>query len=99
MSYEFNISEKERNYLRELARKYYEYANLPVMEERKKLWYDHNSLKGIRPVIVIEMGTFENEVLPAPICESAAAKEIELNLMREITDHELIDDDKVMPPY
>ena len=38
MSYNFGIDGDERNYLRELAKKVLEYANLPVMEERKKLW-------------------------------------------------------------
>ena len=31
------VSEKEREYLRELAKKQLEYANLPVMHEREAL--------------------------------------------------------------
>lgn len=99
MVYGFIITQDERNYLRELAKKYLEYANLPIMEERKKLWYDHNSLKGYRPVIVMETGTFIDDFLAAPKCESRAAKEIEYNLVNEIRNFELINDDKVIPPY
>lgn len=99
MSYNFGIEDDERNYLRELAKRVLEYANLPVMEERKKLWYGHNSLKGEKPVLVMEYNTFENDILPEPQCRSGAAREIERNLMRTIVNHELIDDDKVVSPY
>ncbi|MHB1485540.1 MAG: hypothetical protein ACYCYI_12890 [Saccharofermentanales bacterium] len=99
MPNDFEISLRERDYLRELAKKYRGYADLPIMEDRRKLWYAHNSLKGERPVIVIEMGTFEGEMLPACKCTSAAAREIETNLMRGIINHEMIDDDKVLPQY
>lgn len=99
MDYNFNITKKERDYLRDLARKQLEYANLPVMEKRKKLWYAHNSLKGERPIIVMEMETFEEDLLPRPECQSVAAQEIEKNLQRRIINHEFIDDDKVVSPY
>lgn len=99
MSYEFNISQKDRSYLRELAREYLEYANLPIMEERKKLWHEHNSLRGCRPVIVMEYEPFTDEMLPSSGCETDAAKEIERNLMGAIMNYELINDDKVISPY
>ena len=99
MTYDFKITKKEKEYLRELARKQIEYANLPVMENRKKLWYDHNSLKGERPVIVMEMRTFEDEMLSDLKCESTVTKKIEKNLKRHIVNYEQINDDKVVPPY
>lgn len=99
MGFEFAIMQNERNYLRELANKYLEYASLPVMEERKKLWYDHNSLKGSRPIIVMEIDTFIDDFLPALFCESRAAREIERNLMNSIRNFDLINDDKVISPY
>lgn len=99
MVYNFSITKEEKVYLRDLAKKYLEYANLKVMEERKKLWYEHNSLKGKKPMVVIEMNTFEEDMLPKPKCESREAIEIETNLMRSIINHELIDDDKVISPY
>ena len=45
MKCEWKVTQKERDYLRELAKKYIEYSKLPVMKERKELWYNHNSLK------------------------------------------------------
>jgi len=99
MDYNFNITKKEINYLRDLARKQLVYANLPVMEKRRKLWYAHNSLQGERPVIVMEMLTFEDDMLPDLNCKSSIAREIEKNMMRHIINYELINDDKVVPAY
>lgn len=96
---EFQISKNERKYLRELAKKYIEYANLPIMNERKKLWYAHNNCKAERPVIVYETFPFEREILPASQCISEDAKIIEHQLLRAIANYEQINDDKVVSPY
>ena len=66
MSNDFIITAEERRYLRELAKKQAEYAALPIMAERTALWYRHNALRGERPVVVMEMGTFERDMLPDP---------------------------------
>jgi hypothetical protein len=99
MSPELTITPAERAYLRELARKQAEYAGLPVMAERTALWYRHNALQGERPLVVMEMGTFERDMLPAPQCASPAAIEIERSLLRPLISHEEIDDDKVVPAF
>lgn len=99
MTCDFYITENEKSWLRELAKKYVDYSMLPIMEERKKLWYAHNSLKADRPVVVMEMETFQGDILPKLKCESVAAKMIEHQLLMKIINHELIDDDKVIPPY
>ncbi len=99
MGYDFYADNKERDYLRELAKKYLHYSNLPIMEQRKKLWYRHNSLKGERPVIVVEHKTFQDDIIPPLKCKNTAAREIEWNLLFAIINHELIDDDKVISPY
>lgn len=87
----------EREYLRELARKQAEYANLPVMAERAGRWLRHNACQGERPMIVIELGTFLREFMPEPHCESPDAQAIERQLVYWIRNHELVDDDKVVP--
>lgn len=92
------ITPNERHYLRELAKRQLDYANNPVMAERTTLWYRHNALQGERPLIVMEMDTFERDMLPAPVCTSPAAVEIERTLMRHIVNYEEIGDDKVVPP-
>lgn len=89
----------EHAYLRELAKRYLEIANLPVMKEREALWYRHNALKAERPIVVMEMATFENDLLPKPICESAFGRKMEYTLQSAIVNHEMIDDDKVVSPW
>jgi len=94
---ENRITPKEKTYLRELARKQREYAHLPVMAERRALWYAHNALQSERPILVMEMGTFRDSILPEPRCASRAGQFIENQLQAHILNHELIDDDKVVP--
>ena len=88
MPFDLSITPEERLYLRELAKKQREYAALPIMAERTALWYRHNALRGERPVVVMEMGTFERDMLPDPRCTSPAAIEIECSLLRSIISHE-----------
>ena len=89
----------ERSYLRDLAKRYLEIANLPIMAEREALWYRHNALKGERPVIVMEIETFEQDLVEKPICESSFGRNVEWYFKKAITNHELVDDDKVVSPY
>lgn len=91
--------QKEREYLRRLARRYLEIANLPVMKEREQLWYRHNALQAERPIVVMEMGTFEADMLPALQCESEYGRRMEAAFQRAIVNHEMIDDDKVVSPW
>ena len=99
MSNTFEITTQEREYLRELARKVIEYSNLPIMGERKKQWYAHNQLQGSKPPIVMEWYTFASDIFPGLKCKSESAKAIEGQLVAHIMNHELIDDDKVVPSF
>ncbi len=97
---EFAIPEKEWKYLRGLAGKQAEYASLPVMEERKQMWYALNDAKpGAKPPVIIETGTFDRDFMPESIfqCESKLGQSVERQLLNNIRNHELINDDKVMP--
>lgn len=96
---EFLISEKEKAYLRELAKKQAEYAALPIMAERTKQWYAHNAVKGVKPLIVVEQGSFQRDFLPEPKCENKFAADLERYLLSKILQHERIDDDIVMPNF
>lgn len=96
---DFSISLKEREYLRDLAKKQLEYSMLPIMKEREEAWYRHNDLKGEIPMIHFETWTCEKELLPDLKCESEAARRIELKLLRNVVNHELIDDDTVVPSF
>ncbi|MFQ9800630.1 MAG: hypothetical protein ACLR23_18805 [Clostridia bacterium] len=64
------ITPREIQYLRELAKRQMEYAHLPIMEERKQLWYDHNAVMRKKPVVVIEELSFQQDLLPPSQCEN-----------------------------
>jgi hypothetical protein len=97
MGFGWTATPEEKAYLRDLAKKQVEYASLPVMAERKQQWYAHNALHGTRPMLVMEMATFADSVMPGLWCTSPGAMLIERQLVTHITSHELIDDDKVVP--
>ncbi len=97
---EWHVTAEERSYLRELANRQAEYAALPVMAERKRMWYDLNDGRaGARPPVVVETWTFDRDFMPESVlrCTSETARRIERQLLRPIREHELIDDDKVVP--
>lgn len=96
---EFYVNSKEKIYLRVLAQKYMEYTNLPVMEKRKNMWYEHNQLTSKVPMVLVEMGTFEGDMIPPLTCENPHAKAIEKKLLKGIIEHEMINDDKILSPY
>jgi hypothetical protein len=94
------IPASERSYLRDLARRQAEYAALPVMARRKQQWHDLNDGRaGARPPVIVETWTFDRDFMPDGIlrCASEAGRAIEWQLLRNVRNHELIDDDKVIP--
>ena len=95
----FAVLENEREYLRELAVKQMEYANLPVMAEREDLWRQHNALNGARPIVAFDINSFIGDLLPPLRCESETARAIERSLLAQIVNHERIGDDKVVPGF
>ncbi len=94
------LPESERTYLRELAARQAEIAALPVMAARKQQWFDLNDGRvGARPPVIVETWTFDRDFMPEGIfrCTSELGRGIEHQLLRNIRNHELIDDDKVIP--
>ncbi len=90
----------ERGRLRELAKKQLDYARSERNQERIQQWYRHNDLQGSRPMIQLEMATFEQEILPGRLkCVSPAARELESQLLRNFLNMELFDDDRVVPDF
>lgn len=90
------VFENEKQYLRDLAKKQKELANMPVMKERERLWLLHNSLQGERPMVVMEENTFLGEILPPLKCESEDGKWMEKKLFQAILPEQLFQDDKVV---
>ncbi len=96
----WKIPKTERTRLRTLARKQAEAAALPVMAERRRMWYDLNDgVAGVRPPVVIETQTFDRDFMPESVyrCASKTGRAIERQLLRNVREHELIDDDRVTP--
>ena len=94
------VSLKDREILRRLAARQYEYSQLPIMKERVKEWVLHNQLQGTRPMIHIEVGTFEHEIIPGLLqCETNLGRKIETTLYRNIVNHEICGDDRVVSDY
>lgn len=90
----------ERDWLRELAKKQLDYARSERNQKRIQQWYRHNDLQGIRPMIQLEMMTFEQEILPQRLkCISSSARALETQLLRNFLNMELFDDDRVVPDF
>ena len=96
----YTISQKDREILREVAKKQYALSQEEKNLKRIKEWYAHNSLKGERPMIHLEMWTFSQEILPQLLrCEGEFAREVETTLYTNFLNQELFDDDRVTPDH
>lgn len=94
------ISEKDREILREKARIQLDYANRPENSKRRHDWYLHNDLKGEKPMVQLELGSFADEIIPERMmCEGEFARSVEYALLSNYLNQALFDDDRVTPDY
>jgi len=94
------ISEKDRNIIRQLAAKWMEFASLPVMNERKRLWKAVHDLQAERPVILVETAWIEDFVSASEIlCEDPFLRTVEQNMRITLRQAEELEDDLVIEPY
>ena len=94
------MNSNDRFILRELARKQLSIAHSSKNRERTELWKRHNALNGERPVIHIEIDTFQQEVIqPLLRCQEPQARRMEFELYHHFLNMELFDDDWVVPDY
>ncbi|MCX6868037.1 MAG: hypothetical protein NTV46_17840 [Verrucomicrobia bacterium] len=94
------ICQKDHNIIRELATKWMEWASLPVMNERKRLWKAVHDLKAERPVILIETAWIDGYVRPDEIrCEDPFLRNVEQNMRVTLRQAEELDDDLVIEPH
>ncbi len=97
---DYTVSNSDRQILRELAKKQYEYSQEERNRKRIQEWYAHNSLQGKRPMIHLEMWTFAQEILPQRMkCAGGFAREVETKLYTNFLNQELFDDDRVTPDF
>ena len=92
------FSSHDRTIIRDIAKQVAEIAELPIMEQRRKLWTDHNDLTPGRPLILIfpEGGWGELMVDREMKCESKEAKNLEYRLRQRIYGFEHFSDDMVI---
>ena len=93
-----HIPKKDKIHLRALAKRKREISELPVMEKRTARWYRHNQVMPGEPMVVIELLSFADDLIPKLKCSVPETRFLERNLLLDIVNHELVDDDKVVTP-
>jgi len=95
------ICGRDRDILRGLAGHVAELAGRSVEDEKRRLWYRHNSLEQTRPLIFCDPENGWGEIItPGMIrCEGGLAREWEWRLRQEIFWGEQMKDDRVIEPF
>jgi len=79
--------------LRELTKQVSDIASMDIMDDRRKLWASHNSLKKGRVPIYIRDGVWSREIIePMLECENELLRQVELYLRKMIYQYETGDD-------
>ncbi len=92
------IAQSDRTILRVLAHRVADIAALPIQAERREQWKQHNSLKSLRPMILVfPEGSWEELLTEKDLlCEEDKARRIEWQLRSRIYYHEHFQDDTVI---
>ena len=94
------ISKKELIILRDLAKKQMEFATSDKTIQLKKEWTAHGAFKGKKPMILIELGTFNNDVIPQMLrCQEEEARGLEYMLLSNTINYEDFKDDFIVKDY
>ena len=95
------ISAADRLILRDLAKKQLELSASSRNQQLWKDWMEHGSSSvSSRPMIRIELNTFEHQLLPDMMkCEGEQAREIERRLLRPMINFTLFEDDTLVPDH
>lgn len=89
------ITSKDRSIVRELAKQVRDRAELPIMEARRALWYQHNDLKTTRPIIATFPEVAWHEIIPPESlqCENEEFRFMETILRGKLFRADVIRDD------
>jgi hypothetical protein len=92
------ISQRDRNILRGLAGRVREIAAEPEVDQRRRSWFEHNSLQSKRPMMLVFPEGSWTELLPEAslACQGEFARSIESNLRMRIYTFEHFQDDSVI---
>lgn len=87
--------------LQDLAKQILEISFDSKNEERRQLWYKHNSLEKTRPLVLIESGIALNDLVQNSElkCQESWARGLESGFRKTIYHYKCIDDDNVIEPY
>ena len=88
----------DKTILRELAKRYLETTQKPVMDERRKKWRDHNSLKAREPLIYVRGFAFREMPESQCLCEDPFLRGIEW-FFRHSLYWDSLDDDAIFEPW
>jgi hypothetical protein len=87
--------------LRSLAERKARIAASAINAERRELWYRHNGLERVRPMILAEIQGVLDETLPDTVleCSDEWARGRERSLRAELYEQEVVRDDNVLEPW
>jgi hypothetical protein len=95
-----NDSASDRHALRELARQWMEFAALPVMQDRKRLWKAVHDLRAERPVILFETAWIDGFVKDEELrCADPFLRSVEKNMRITLRQAAELGDDIVIEPH
>ncbi len=91
-----SVSAADRDTLRSLAARLAELASRPSEAEKRELWYAHNALRPVRPLVLADPENGWNEIIPPSslACTGELARRWEMVLRKELAWGEMIRDDK-----
>ncbi|MGC9395506.1 MAG: hypothetical protein ACP5J4_11685, partial [Anaerolineae bacterium] len=84
--------------LRDLAARYVEICNKPVIDERRNLWRRHNSLKRTRPLIYVRAWAWQEMQESELHCEDPFCRHYE-DFFRQSLFRDTFDDDFIFEPW
>jgi hypothetical protein len=97
---ESTIAKRDREVLRDLARRWMDHASNPVMAERKQLWTALHDLKPVRPMILFETASVSGFVDPDELsCTDPFLRAVERNMRDTVRHADEVGDDIVVEPW
>ncbi|MBN2450268.1 MAG: hypothetical protein JXR77_07755 [Lentisphaeria bacterium] len=89
---------RDKARLRDLACRYAEVAEGPVMAQRREKWRLHNRLQERTfPFHIEDNGSYHRDLTPPLQCEEGECRGLEGRLLRALVAYETIDDDRIIP--
>ena len=92
------MTAKDREALRDLAKRYLDICNVPEQQERRKRWRAHNSFKDDRPLIYVRAFAWHEMPQSVRQCEDPFARSYE-NFFRNHLFWDTLNDDSIFEPW